>query len=260
MSEKAAFADDDNSLSDTSSPAEFGDVAAPADSSLPRMLYEKLRANILVGELKSGQVLRQEELARQFNVSRVPLREALSQLEADGLIEARPRRGYAVASLDPEEIVEIFELLMIIEEHAGRIAARSRTAQDIADVEAIVEALDTLDPKTEDFSRRWTLLNYEFHHRIIASSRRKRLTRIAGTLRSISDPYVGMEIDLTGDAEAAGHEHGEILEAFRAGDSCGLAELSRRHVEHTARRLLQGLRTRTLERKARSKRRSPSHE
>ncbi len=220
------------------------DSAPVADASLPRMLYEKLRANILVGVLKSGQVLRQEELARRFNVSRVPLREALSQLEADGLIEARPRRGYAVTSLDPEEIVELFELRMVIEEHAGKVAAQSRTAQDIADVEKIVETMDALDPQAPGFSRQWTLLNYEFHNRIIASSRRKRLTRIAGTLRSTTEPYVGMEIDLTGDAEDAGREHREMLEALRAGDSRGLAELSRQHVEGTAQRLLKGLRTR----------------
>lgn len=221
-----------------------------ADSSLPRMLYERLRANILVGALKSGQVLRQEELARHFKVSRVPLREALSQLEADGLIEARPRRGYAVTSLDPEEIVELFELRMVIEEHAGKVAAQSRTAQDIADVEKIVKAMEALSPDEPGFSRQWTLLNYEFHNRIIASSRRKRLTRIAGTLRSTTEPYVGMEIDLTGDAEDAGREHREMLEALRAGDASGLAELSRLHVEGTARRLLKGLRTRSLQARA----------
>ena len=216
------------------------------DQSLPRMLYEKLRGHILVGTLRAGQVLRQEELAQRFNVSRVPLREALSQLEADGLIEARPRRGFAVASLDPDEIVELFELRTVIEEHAGRIAAQSRTPQDVEDVERIVDAMDGLDLHAADFRNKWTLLNYEFHNRIIASSRRKRLTKIAATLRSTTEPYVAMEIDLTGDATDAGREHREMLEAFRAGDTNGLGELSRAHVEGTARRLLKGLRVRTL--------------
>jgi len=212
------------------------------------MLYEQLRSYLLVGELKSGQVLRQEELARRFNVSRVPLREALSQLEADGLIEARPRRGYAVTALDSEEIVELFELRMVIEEHAGRIAARSRTPQDIEAVELLVASMEALDPRGPEFSRQWTLLNYEFHHRIIASTRRRRLTRIAGTLRSTTEPYVGMEIDLTGDAEDAAREHRELLAALRAGDADGLAELSRLHVEGTARRLLKGLRSQSQSR------------
>lgn len=224
---------------------DLGDTAIDG-LSLPRMLYERLRANILIGTLRTGQVLRQEELARRFNVSRVPLREALSQLEADGLIETRPRRGYVVTSLDSDEIVEVFELRMVIEEHAGRIAAQSRTAQDISDIEKTVATMDGLDSKMPDFQMQWTLLNYEFHNRIIASSRRKRLTKIAGTLRSMTESYVRMEIDLTGDAIDAGREHREMLEALRAGDAQGLAELSRQHVEGTARRLLKGLRARSL--------------
>lgn len=246
---------DPSSLTDPGSSAEgkanFSDLTlgdtSMLDSSLPRILYERLRANILLGTLKMGQVLRQEELARRFSVSRVPLREALSQLEADGLIEARPRRGYAVTHLDAEEIVEVFELRMVIEEHAGRVAARSRTAHDIAEVEKIAEALDRLDVKDPEFCTKWTLLNYEFHNRIIASSRRKRLTKIAATLRNTTEPYVRMEIDLTGDALDAGREHREILEAFRAGDAQGLADLSRQHVESTARRLLKGLRARSAQ-------------
>jgi DNA-binding GntR family transcriptional regulator len=221
-------------------------TAGAVDQSLPRMLYEQLRANILVGKLRAGQVLRQEELAQRFNVSRVPLREALSQLEADGLIEYRPRRGYAVAALDPEEIVELFELRAVIEEHAGRVAAQSRTQENVAEVERIVDAMDALDVHAPDFSSKWTLLNYELHQRIISSSRRKRLTKIAAALRSTTEPYVAMEIDLTGDAMDAGRQHREMLEAFRAGDTNGLAELSRAHVESTARRLLKGLRSRTL--------------
>jgi len=211
--------------------------------SLPRVLYEELRSRILVGSLQAGQVLRQEEIARWFNVSRVPVREALSQLEADGLIESRPRRGYAVTELDQADIVEVFDLRMLIEEHAGHVAAMSRTPADIVEVETLVIAMEQLDAKAADFRNRWTLLNYEFHLRIIESARRKRLTRIAGTLRSTVEPYVSVEIDLTGNAEAAAREHREMLEALRAGDADGLAELSRQHVESTAKRLLKGLRS-----------------
>lgn len=226
----------------TDTPGDLPVAPSPA-STLPRMLYEQLRGGILLGTLQAGQVLRQEELAKRFNVSRVPLREALSQLEADGLIESRPRRGYAVTVLDPSDIVEVFDLRMVIEEHAGRIAAMTRTDADIAAAEHLIAQMDRLDPEAADYRSQWTLLNYEFHLRIIESTRRKRLCRIAGTLRSTVEPYVSMEIDLTGDAESAAREHREMLEALRAGDADGLAELSRQHVESTSRRLLRGLRS-----------------
>jgi DNA-binding GntR family transcriptional regulator len=227
---------------DPDAPADAGPDRQPPVDSLVRRVYETLRSGILVGRFRSGQVLRQEELARRLEVSRVPLREALSQLEADGLIESRPRRGFAVASLDAAEVVELFELRAVIEEHAGQVAALARSAADIAEVERICVEMERLTPGSDDFRERWTMLNYGFHQRMIASSRRRRLTRIAGNLRSMVDPCVAMEIDLTGDADEAVQEHREMLEALRAGDGHGLAELSRRHVEGTARRLLRGLR------------------
>lgn len=217
-----------------------------ARSSLPDAIYDRLKGDILVGALEVGQVLRQEEIARQFNVSRVPLREAFNRLEADGLLEARPRKGFAVATLDPKEILEVFELRMVIEEHAGRVAAQSRTEQDVREVEELVEAMEALDKSARDFTSRWTLLNYDFHARIVASSGRRRLARIAGNLRSAVQPYVRVELDITGDVEEAGQEHREMLEAFRAGDGNTLARLSRLHVEHTSDRLLAGLRSRAV--------------
>lgn len=214
---------------------------------LPQLLYDHLRGRILNGVLGVGQVLRQEELAQQFNVSRVPLREALSRLEADGLIEARPRRGFAVSALDPQEIVEVFELRAVVEEHAAAVAAQKRTREDVAAVEALLEEMERLDSKSARYHERWAMLNYEFHSRMIASSKRRRLARIVGNLRGAVEPYVRMELKMTGDVVEAGREHREILEAFRAGDSRGLAELSRAHVEGTARRLLKGLRQRAGE-------------
>jgi DNA-binding GntR family transcriptional regulator len=224
---------------------EEGDVPRP-DLGLPlsQILYDQLRGRILNGALRVGQVLRQEELAQQFNVSRVPLREALSRLEADGLIEARPRRGFAVSALDPHEIVEVFELRAVVEEHAAAVAAQKRTREDVAAAEALLNQMESLDPKSARYHARWAMLNYEFHSRLIASSKRPRLARIVGNLRGAVEPYVRMELAITGDVVEAGREHREILEAFRAGDSRGLAELSRAHVEGTARRLLKGLRER----------------
>ena len=226
-----------------------GDAVDPSPKltqPLSQMVYDSLRERIFLGTFSVGQVLRQEELAQVFNVSRVPLREALNRLQADGLIEARPRRGFAVTALNPDEIVEVFELRMVVEEHAGAIAAQRRTAADVAAVEALLMKMEKLDPAIMAQQSEWIRLNYEFHSRIIASSGRKRLARIAGNLRSAVEPYVQTELRMTGDVVDAGREHREMLEAFRAGDSIGLAELSRVHVKGTSRRLLKGLRQGTL--------------
>lgn len=211
---------------------------------LPELVYRRLRGGILDGTLEPGRLLRQEEIARSFNVSRVPVREAMGRLEVDGLIVLRPRRGYAVARLEQDEIVEIFELRVAIEEHAAMVAARARTPEDVAAVQALVERMERVARRRGDHIAEWARLNRDFHSRLIASGRRRRLSNVVDTLRDTVEAYVRAEMRLTGDVEHALAEHREMLEAFRAGDAVGLAQLSRRHVEGTARRLLDGLRRR----------------
>jgi DNA-binding GntR family transcriptional regulator len=209
---------------------------------LPEFIYRRLRTHILDGSLAPGRLLRQEEIARSFNVSRVPVREAMGRLEVDGLIVLRPRRGYAVTQLRQDEIVEIFELRVVIEEHAARVAARARTPEDIEAVEALVVRMERVARGIGDYNAEWARLNRDFHSRLVASGRRRRLSNTVDTLRDTVEAYVRTEMRLTGDVAKALVEHREMLEAFRAGDAGGLAELSRLHVEGTARRLLDGLR------------------
>lgn len=221
---------------------ELNELAGITPALLPSVIYRQLHADIVSGVLPSGQPLRQEELARRFSVSRVPLREALTRLEAEGLIEQRPRRGYAVAELNTSAVVDVFELRMVIEQHAGAVAARARNAEDIAAVRDLLDRMHRLNPACADYAQRWTTLNYQLHQRIISSSRRKTLVRVASNLRDSVEPYVNIEVSMTRSFEASELEHREIFEAFKAGDANGLAELSRRHVESTSRRLLQVLR------------------
>jgi DNA-binding GntR family transcriptional regulator len=219
-------------------------------TSLPDMVYQSLREQILSGVLKPGQRLRQEELSRELDVSRVPLREAMTRLAADGLIVLSPRRGYAVTSLQPSEILEIFELRAVVEEHAAYRAAYARTKEDLAEVERILRASEALSLGSGRNIENWFQLNYEFHARIIVSSGRDHLSRFAGLLRDTVEPYIRVEVNMTGDVEEAQQDHRQLFAAFRDGDARELARLSRLHVENTAQRLLDGLREKQSERDA----------
>jgi DNA-binding GntR family transcriptional regulator len=209
---------------------------------LPEVIYRWMRINIVSGTLAPGQPLNQEELANHFGVSRVPLREAMNRLEAEGLIVLRPRRGYAVTELDADEIAEIFEMRMVIEEHAGFVATKNRTEQDVHDLEAILGRMQALPRSAPDYFVQWSRLNYEFHTRIFASSRRKRLVRIAGTLRDSVEPYIWSDVRIAGHMNRIQQEHVEIFEAFKAGDAERVALLSRKHCEASAARLLKSMR------------------
>ncbi|HMN79948.1 MAG TPA: GntR family transcriptional regulator [Burkholderiaceae bacterium] len=211
---------------------------------LPDVVYQNLRAQILSGILKPGQKLRQEELSRELEVSRVPLREAMTRLAADGLIVLNPRRGYAVTSLQSNEILEILELRAVVEEHAAYRAAYARTKEDLAEVERILKASEAVSLRSGRNIESWSQLNYQFHARIIASSGREHLARFATLLRDTVEPYIRVEVNMTGDVEEAQHDHRQLFAAYRDGDAPELARLSRLHVERTAQRLLRGLRER----------------
>ena len=203
----------------------------------------KLHDAIMNGVFHPGEVLRQEELARNLGVSRAPLREALPRLEADGIVVLRPRRGYAVVSLDTEEIEDIFDLRAILEEKAVRLATVRRTEEDISTVRAALSEMQRLgEPQTPEERAKWFDLNSRFHDTLVAACGRRHLRRAVSSFRFVVEPYIRMEVNLTGDLEQADGEHERIVEAFVAGDVDAAAEIARIHVQHTADRLLSGLR------------------
>jgi len=209
--------------------------------SLPETVYREVRRAILNGVLQPGQILRQEELARRFGVSRAPLREALPRLEAEGIVVLHPRRGYSVVSLDPDEIEEIFELRTIIEERAAYLAASRRTADDVARLTDLLERMTSIIPADPADIAHWSELNFEFHDCLFAASGKRHFRRLVGSLRAAVEPYIRVEVHMTGELDEAQEEHAQLVEAFAAGDAPRVASLTRAHCEHTARRLLQGL-------------------
>lgn len=218
-----------------------------ADDSLAEVLYAALRERVLSGAFPPGSELRQELIARQYGVSRVPLREAMNRLHAEGLIVRRPRRGFVAVSLDVPEIIEIFELRMVLEQHAIDTATRLRTEADVRAAEELLVAMETLDPATDAYVSDWLDLNRAFHARLIASARRQRLAGIASNLRDTIEPYVRIESVMTADFRAAAREHREIFDAFRDCAPNRAGALSRDHCLSTMNRLLDGIRRRELE-------------
>lgn len=209
--------------------------------SVSESVYGQLREGILTGTFPPGSILRQEELARRFGASRVPLREAMTRLEAEGLVVLRPRRGYAVPSLDRSEIHEIFELRAVVEEHLGGVAAKMRTADDLA---AVASALQRMDDATAHAATRadeWLNANTEFHTCLLASAHRRHVSRFAAMLRDQVEPYIRIEVHLTKEVTEAEVEHRAMYEALQAGNARLLRRLCREHCENTASRLIKAL-------------------
>lgn len=208
--------------------------------SFPDVAYAKLRDAIVTGKLAGGEPLRQEDLADALGISRFPIREALARLEGQGLVVQRPRRGYFVASLDTDEVEDVFELRAILEERAGYLAAKHRTPADIAAVEEILTRMEKWS--VEDVHQ-FADENHNFHARLFESSKRKHLCRTLIALGSIVDRYVRISATFSRDFDRARKDHRKMFDAFRAGNPDRLGQLSRQHVETTAKELLLSLRS-----------------
>ncbi len=215
-------------------------VGAPP--SLPEIVYRELRNAILNGTFLPGQTLRQEEVATRLGVSRSPLREALPRLEAEGIVVLNPRRGYAVAVLDPKEIQEAFDLRCLLESELARRSILKRTEADIARVYAVVSEMAQQATLAEAADRsHWFELNTRFHTALLAPADCPHHMRAFENSRSLIEAYIRTEVRLTGDLHQAQQEHSQLAQAFVAGNVELFLRLTREHSQHTCERLLSGL-------------------
>jgi len=118
-----------------------------------------LSAGILSGKYKPGDRLNESQIARELNISRIPVREALSQLQEQGLVQNRERRGMFVINIGPEEVMQISSLRIVLETEALRLAQKRMTPQTMAGLEKIVDRMDNWDGTLLDAAA----LDLEFH-------------------------------------------------------------------------------------------------
>jgi DNA-binding GntR family transcriptional regulator len=219
----------------------------PKITLLPEAVYSQLKSAILNGVFKPGQILRQEDIAQRLGVSRGPLREALPRLEVEGLIVSIPHKGCAVVSLAPEEIAEIFELRALLEASLARVAAQQRDPQaTVRLLELNAQMRDLAHSNSASDRQRWSELNYEMHSVLLAVAGRRHHMRLVDMARDLAEPYIRMEINLSGDLLEPQREHEMLIEAFAIGDCQRLERLSREHVQKTATRLQDQLSRRPL--------------
>lgn len=186
-----------------------------AHRTLSSAIVEQLRQAILSGERAAGSVLRQDALAAEFDVSRIPVREALFQLEAEGLVRMEPHRGAVVAGFERAEIDDVFDLRVMLE---PRLLARSAPRLKPADCDAI-EQLDAAFAEAiaqRDIAR-WGRLNAELH---LSLYRRAELPRtqaiVAGLLQS-TERYTRVQMNRDAALARAQREHRRLITLVRGG-------------------------------------------
>jgi DNA-binding GntR family transcriptional regulator len=190
------------------------------------MVSGGLREAILGGTLAGGEPLRQEELAERFGVSRIPVREALRQLEGEGLVEFYPHRSAIVTSLSYLEVEEIAEIRVRLETLALR---RALPLMNRDSLDRAREILDLIDHE-EDLRKSWGELNWRFHEAIFAPAGRPRLLSLIKSQHTAFERYIRFHLALA-DYDKPQREHRELLELCRRGDSRAAESLLARHIE-----------------------------
>src|SRR6201996_1368768 len=114
-----------------------------APPTLRAHVVKMLSSGILSGKYKPGDRLNESQIARELNISRIPVREALSQLQEQGLVQNRERRGMFVTNIGPEEVAQISSLRIILETEALRLAQRRMTPQILAQLETLMEQMES---------------------------------------------------------------------------------------------------------------------
>jgi DNA-binding GntR family transcriptional regulator len=195
-----------------------------------------LREAITRGLLKANQPLPQDEIAAQLRVSHIPVREALRQLQSEGLVAYQPNRGATVSALTPDEIREIYEIRAILETAAVRRAAPRLGAERLARAAAI---LDQAEQATD--AATWGALDVAFHQCIYDLDDRPRLRElIDGLLRRVDRYWLTHGLMLR-DRRDFDREHRDLLEALSRRDAEQAAARLERHLAGASERLAMAL-------------------
>jgi len=187
---------------------------------------------IIRGEFQDGEQLRQDAIAADLAVSRIPVREALRQLEAEGLIKIVAHRGAVVSSLSSSEIEELFDIRALLECEVLRVSIPRLTAPDFEKAEAILEAFDeALLPKGDISS--WGRLNSQFHATLYSRANRPRFMTIIRQINNHGERYTRLQLYLTQAFERAKREHRQLLNLSRQREVEAACKLLQQHI-HTA--------------------------
>jgi DNA-binding GntR family transcriptional regulator len=221
------------------------DLEVTSNSAIPRQsltsaVAEKLRDQIIRGEIQEGAQLRQDAIASQFHVSRIPVREALRQLDAEGLIAIVPNRGAIVPALSPEDIEELFSIRALLEPELLKLSIPRLTENDFSEATAVLREYVS-ELRRDDHVSTWGRLNWHFHSILYSRANQPRFMAIIRNVNNSGERYTRLQLYLTHGMKRANEEHRQILELCRERDVASACRLLRQHIRYAGESLRKAL-------------------
>jgi DNA-binding GntR family transcriptional regulator len=196
---------------------------------LSSVIAERLRQEILDGTHASGAQLRQDALAAAFGVSRIPLREAFFQLEAEGLLQIIPHKGAIVTTLSPLEINDVFDLRAVLEPRLLKHSIPNLTDQDFEEL-TVIQSQFSVAIESKDL-RVWGSLNAQLHMTLYSRSQLTQTASIVAALLQKSDRYTRVQLSSAAAMKRAESEHAELIDLCKKRETKAACELLWQHID-----------------------------
>jgi DNA-binding GntR family transcriptional regulator len=200
--------------------------------SASEVIAKHLRDAIISGHFAEDEPIRQDDIAKVFNVSKIPVREALKRLEAEGLVQFQRNKGAVVTRISEPELAQIFEVRVLLEVQAIRLAVPKMTQDHINRALAICDEF-----MTDDNVGRWAELNWAFHTCLYEAAERPFLLNLIRSIHDKVERYLRLQMSFAEGKLRADQEHREILQACADRDVDKAAELIDHHIIGVCREL-----------------------
>jgi DNA-binding GntR family transcriptional regulator len=203
---------------------------------LRQQVYDQIKHDIITCKLAPGEPLSENQFVDRFRVSKTPIREALTSLVQDGLVEYTPNRGFMVTSISVADIQEIFEARIFFEAELFRLAVKKVSDAEIDELEKQSQVV--ADAQSPEYAEMFLESNRKFHTALAAAGKNSRLLWYYETLMNEAQRLFYMDISLHNKEFQWGHGHEGIIKALRSRDEiAGLAAI-RETLENARKRVL----------------------
>jgi DNA-binding GntR family transcriptional regulator len=211
-------------------------MATLKNRTMSAVLLEEIRIRILDGRYAAGMQLRQDAIAEEFSVSRIPVREALFQLEAEGFVRISPHKGATVTAISASEVDEAFELRTLLEPRLLKLSAPRLTATDYVELSSILA--DYSRAMAERETGRWGELNTTFHRTLYRRADKPRAEAFVANLLQECDRYTRLQLSADKvELQRADREHRRLVELCKKGAVPEAITLLNAHIAHVAQSL-----------------------
>jgi DNA-binding GntR family transcriptional regulator len=201
------------------------DIKTPNAKTTSELIAERIRNAIIIGEFESGEPLKQDVLADQYGVSKIPVREALYQLKTEGLVDFLNNRGSVVSSLSTSEVEEIYTMRIALEQIALKRAIPNLLP---ANKIAAESALKLIDASTNPLD--WATLNWEFHASLYKAANMPKLLETVAMLHNNVSRYLLLYLKRMDFQDTSQAEHWALLEVCNAGHIQQASDILRQHL------------------------------